>query len=89
MFLQHENPRVKIQSFVDVRRWCYYRRTLLRGVASGDSSRPVAVVVVMVLVVRLVCVGREVRRAHVGVASGWRAWCSGDLGDGRAEVFLS
>ena len=38
---------------------------------------------------RLVRVGREVRRAHGGVASGWRAWCSGDLGDGWAEVLLS
>jgi hypothetical protein len=27
-------------------------------------------------------IGREVWRAHGGVASGWHAWCSGDLGDG-------
>ena len=44
---------------------------------------------VVAVVVRLVRVGGEVRRAHGGVASGWRAWCSGDLGDGWAEVLLS
>jgi hypothetical protein len=37
---------------------------------------------VVVVVVHLVRVGKEVRRAHGGVASGWRAWCSGDLSDG-------
>ena len=37
----------------------------------------------------MVRVGREVWRAHGGVVSGWRAWCSGDLGDGWAEVLLS
>jgi hypothetical protein len=34
-------------------------------------------------------VGREVQRAHGGVASGWHVWCSDDLGDGWAEVLLS
>jgi hypothetical protein len=27
-------------------------------------------------------INKKVRRAHGGVASGWHAWCSGDLGDG-------
>ena len=44
---------------------------------------------VAAVVVRLVRVGREVQRAHECVASSWRAWCSGDLGDGWAEVLLS
>ena len=44
---------------------------------------------VAAVVVPSVRVAREVQRAHGGVASGWRAWCSGDLGDGWAEVLLS
>ena len=44
---------------------------------------------VATVVVRLARVGREVQRAHGCVASSWRAWCSGDLGDGWAEVLLS
>jgi hypothetical protein len=43
------------------------------------------------VVVCLVRVGREVQRAHGGVASSWHIWCtcSGNLGDGWAEVLLS
>ena len=44
---------------------------------------------VAAVVVRSVRVAREVQRAHGCVASSWRAWCSGDLGDGWAEVLLS
>ena len=41
------------------------------------------------VVVRSARVAREVQRAHGCVASSWRAWCSGDLGDGWADVLLS
>jgi hypothetical protein len=77
MFLQHEDLRVKTQSFADVRRRRHWRRTLLGGVASEThlelwqwwwSAGGVALCVAAV-VVRLVRVGREVRRAHGGVAS--------------------
>jgi hypothetical protein len=90
MFLLHRDPRVKTQSYVDVRRRCHRRRTLLGGAASGDPSQLVAVVVIgrwCFLVCggdcggALVPCGKEVRRAHGGVASGWRAWCGGVLGD--------
>lgn len=43
---------------------------------------------VAAVVVLLVRDGREMQRVHGGVASGWRAWCSGDLDDGWAEVLL-
>ena len=44
---------------------------------------------VAAVVVRSAHVAREVQRAHGCVALSWRAWCSGDLGDGWAEVLLS
>ena len=44
---------------------------------------------VAAVVVRLVRVGRVMQRGHGCVASSWRAWCSGDLGDGWTVVLLS
>jgi hypothetical protein len=88
---------VKTQSHVDVRRCrvgvvpfleAPYLETCLDPwqwwwLVGGVALRVAAVVV------RLVRVGKEVQRAHGGVASGWRAWCHGDLGDGGVEVVLS
>jgi hypothetical protein len=73
--------RVKTQSSMDVRQQRHRCRALLGGAASGDPSRLLAVVVddwwgCLVCCGcggRLVRVGRDVQRAHGGVASGWRA----------------
>jgi len=55
-----------------------------RWLSAGGVALCVAAVVV-----RLVRAGWEVQRAHGCVVSSWRAWCSGDLDDGWAEVLLS
>jgi hypothetical protein len=87
--LQHGDPRVKTQSYVDVRRrrLCivpFLEASCLETrldvwqwwwLAGGVALR------VATVVVRLARVGKEVHKVHGGVASGWRAWCSCDLGD--------